>query len=128
MKELSNGIGEKNTGLYFTPNKNARPASLESFDHSVNFHGYQEYSLSKNWIHVLPTDASLQKKFDLLLPFFQPRFLQNRTLLDLGANAAFYCFWALQQKAQKATAVDIDEEYLLLVKKQKNNLALKTWI
>ena len=124
MTELDKREGA-NENLCKTPNQPARPSALEIHDHHVVFHGYQEFSLAKDWISVLPADNSLQVKYGLLLPYFQPRFLKQRTLLDLGANAAFYCFWALQQKAEKAIAVDIDEEYLKMIERAKQRLGFE---
>jgi serine/threonine protein kinase len=121
MMDLNN-VEESKRKLCSTPNQHARPARLEIRDQDVTFHGYQEFSLAKDWIRVLSEDVPLQIKRDLLLPYFQPKYLKHRTLLDLGANAAFYCFWALQQKAERAIAVDIDEEYLDMVEKAKKQL------
>lgn len=125
MTELNKAEGITKNALCNTPNQHARPANLEICDHGIIFHGYQEYFLAKDWIQVLPEDVPLQKKRDFLLPYFQPRFLEQRTLLDLGANAAFYCFWAVQQKAEKAIAVDIDDEYLKIVEGAKQRLGFE---
>ena len=124
MTELDNTEGGKKT-LCNTPNQHTRPANLEIHDRGVVFHGYQEFFLAKDWIRVLREFVSLKIKHDLLLPYFQPRFLKHRTLLDLGANAAFYCFWALQQKAEKVIAVDIDEEYLEMIEEAKQRLGFE---
>lgn len=125
MTELDNAKGDIPNALCNTPNQHARPVSLEIHNQGIIFHGYQEYFLTKDWIQVSPMDFPLQKKYNLLLPYFRPRFLKQRTLLDLGANAAFYCFWALQQKAEKAIAVDIDEEYLKMVEEAKQQLGFE---
>lgn len=110
-------------GLLCTaPNQHARQAGLEAGANSVTVHGYQEFTLAKDWITASPRDAGLQRKVELLSSFFTPRYLKNRELLDLGSNAGFYCFWALQQKAEKVTAVDIDEEYLRIVGGAKERL------
>src|SRR5207249_330119 len=86
------------------------------------FHSYQEYRLTPDSIAVLPEDAALQRKQALLAPFFQPRHLAHRSVLDLGANAAFFCFWALQNGADRATAVDIDPDYLRMVQEARSRL------
>ena len=98
------------------PNKYARPASLEFEDGSAVFHGYQEFVLTKNSLAVSEQDPGLQKKRDLLAPFFRANYLSHRTLLDLGANAGFFSFWALQNEADKAVALDMDERYLTIMK------------
>jgi len=111
--------------MYSTPNKYAHSAYLEETKNELIFHGYQEFSLAKDWIRVSPDDAALQRKYELLFPFFMPRYLKNRSILDLGANAAFCCFWALQQKAEKAIAVDIDEVYLKMIEEAKKRFGFE---
>jgi uncharacterized coiled-coil protein SlyX len=104
------------------PNKFARPARLELKHHAVVVHGYQEFVLTRDAIRVLPEDPMLQRKQGLLAPFFQPRYLKQRTVLDLGAAAGFYCFWALQNGAESATALDIDENYIRMMEEVRTRL------
>jgi len=104
------------------PNEYARPAQLELHENSAIFHGYQEFVLTKDTIDALPSDPNLKKKHDLLAPFFRPNYLSRRAMLDLGANAGFFCFWALQNQAEKALALDMDETYLSMVRKAAQRL------
>lgn len=104
------------------PNKFARPARLELRNRTAVVHGYQEFVLARDAIRALPEDPSLQRKQELLAPFFQPRYLKHRTVLDLGAAAGFFCFWALQNGADSATALDIDEDYIRMMEEVRTKL------
>jgi SAM-dependent methyltransferase len=101
--------------IFSDPNKYARPAVLELYENSVVFHGYQEYVLTRNNISILLEDHYLQRKQEILAPYFSPRYLKQRTVLDLGANSGFFCFWALQNGANRAIALDIDDKYLSMI-------------
>lgn len=109
--------------IYNEPNKFARPASLEVCEDYIVFHGYQEYTLEKKSILVSGDDLNLKNIQDLLTPYFRSRYLANRTVLDLGANAGFHSFWALQMGAEKVIAVDIDKDYLEMLKEAKIKLS-----
>lgn len=105
--------------LFDEPNKYARPAQLELYRDSVVFHGYQEFVLTKDTVRVLDEDKNLSEKQELLTPFFRPAYLTHRTVLDLGASAGFFCFWALQAGAERAVALDMDEKYVDMVGKAR---------
>lgn len=113
---------ERNVVLCREPNKFARRAQLELHDQSVTFHGYQEFTLTGDSITPLAEDPNLQKKQELLAGLFRPRYLKHRTVLDLGANAGFFCFWALQSGAKRAFALDMDETYLQMVREAQTKL------
>lgn len=115
-------IKDESARICTEPNKFARPARLELYDHSAVFHGYQEFVLTRDWIRVLPEDLNTQRKQYLLAPYFRPSYLKHRTVLDLGANAGFFCFWALQNGADGAVAIDIDENYLRMVKEARTKI------
>lgn len=115
-------MGKETAVICDTPNKFARAPQIELYDHSAIFHGYQEFVLTKDAVRALPEDPSLQRKQKLLASYFCPRYLERRVVLDLGANAGFFCFWALQQGAEQAVAVDIDESYLQMVRDAKSRL------
>lgn len=108
--------------IYLDPNKFVRPANLENHEDFMVFHGYQEYTLTKNSVTVSDNDLNLKNKQELLTPYFNPRYLAHRSILDLGANAGFHSFWALQMGAEKVIAVDIDEDYLKMLKEAKIKL------
>jgi SAM-dependent methyltransferase len=115
-------VSQEKVVLCDTPNKFARSPLIELYEHSAVFHGYQEFVLTRDTVSALPVDSNLQAKQTLLAPYFEPRYLRKRTVLDLGANAGFFCFWALQKGAQKAVAVDIDDAYLQMVRDAKTHL------
>ncbi len=108
--------------LFEDPNRYARAPRLDIESQRAIFHGYQEFELTKSGLTVLPEDAALRKKQELLAPYFQPRYLADRTMLDLGANAAFFAFWAIQKGSRMATAVDMDAQYLDMVERAKKQL------
>jgi len=107
------------------PNKYARPARLEFSDGVATFHGYQGFVLTRDSVTVSQEDPTLQRKRELLEPFFRPAYLKHRLILDLGANAGFFCFWAVQNGADEAIAVDIDEDYLDMVKTAADRLGFE---
>jgi predicted RNA methylase len=115
---------EASPAIWQDPNKYARHARLEFQDGSAIFHGYQEFTLTKNSLAVSAEDPNLQKKRDLLAPFFRANYLSHRTVLDLGANAGFFSFWALQNDAAQAIALDMDETYLTMVKDAARRLGI----
>lgn len=79
-------------------------------------HGYQEFSVTRHTVQVLADDNALLQKQRLLSPFFTARYLKHRDVLDLGGNAGFYSFWALQNGADRATCVDMDRQYVEMVR------------
>jgi len=115
-------VAQEKVLLCDTPNQFARPLQVELREHSVVFHGYQEFLLTRDTVSVLPEDSNLQSKQKLLASYFQPRYLAKRTVLDLGANAGFFSFWALQKGAGKAIAVDVDENYLQAIENAKSRM------
>ncbi len=56
---------------------------------------------------------------EIILP---TRYLAERRVLDIGANAGFFSYWALQKRADKATAIDIDADYLRAMDQVKARL------
>jgi SAM-dependent methyltransferase len=104
------------------PNKYARAPKLELSDGRAVFYGYQEFILTRNSITVSERDENLQRKRDLLERFFRPAYLKRRKVLDLGSNAGFFCFWAVQNGADRSTAVDIDDTYLGMVRTAADRL------
>jgi SAM-dependent methyltransferase len=109
-------------GTCKSPNQYARSPRLELFETLAVFHGYQEFAVTRNSLCVLAEDVTLQLKQRLLAQFFTPQYLSRRSVLDLGGNSAFFCFWALQQGAASATVVDIDPDYLQMVETVRTKL------
>ncbi len=97
------------------PNQFAPTPHVDASETSVLFGGYQAFELQPHGLLVSPNDHALRRKQELLTPYFCPRFLGARTFLDLGASAGFFSFWALQNGAEKVTAVDMDETYLGMI-------------
>ena len=107
--------------LFSDPNKHAGEPGLE-LGSVVRFTGYQNFSLSRNRAEPYPGDTKLLSKHSLVRGFFDPEWLQGRSVLDLGANSAFFCFLGLLNGAEKATAVDVDDDYIDMVTRAKRHL------
>ena len=101
--------------LYDQPNKYARPLGLELGSETL-IHGYQEFRLTAETIEPLPQDPPLLRKRQLLSPVYDADFLAGKTLLDLGANGGFFTFWARQRGAKNVVALDMDENYIGLIR------------
>ena len=110
---------------YEEPNKFARPTGIDIRPDLIVFHGYQEYQLSRHSIRALDVDQSLLAKQKLLAPYFTPRFLAERSMLDIGANGGFYSFWALQKGAERVIALDIDPDYLKMIEQGRDRLGFQ---
>ena len=94
------------------PNQHAPPLRVEFSPDGANVFGYQNFHLEKGRVLPLPDDGYLADKVALLAPFFRPRFLKDRTVLDLGCNAGFFPLWAAVEGAKEAHGVDIDPNYV----------------
>lgn len=103
-------------------NKYAPPAKLVMHDEYVAFEGYQGYILMKNSLFLSSNDLIMKQKQNLLEPYFKSKYFAGRTVLDLGANAGFHSFWAIQSDAEEVTAIDIDDNYLRMLEDAKNKL------
>jgi len=106
-----------------SPNLHARPASLVEVGEVLEFHGYQEFRLGGG-MEIAACDEVLKRKRDLLEPYFTPRYLMHRSVVDLGANGGFFSLWALQRGADKVTAVEMDEAYLDMLWKARERLQI----
>jgi hypothetical protein len=106
------------------PNRRARPARLEIHDGVAVFHGYQEFEATRSGVRVLEEDTILERKRRLLAPFFCPRYLRGRVLLDLGANGGFFCFWGLQSGAAGAIALEMDDQYVAMLEQARSHLQI----
>lgn len=123
LEELAVSRGSENDIVYCDkPNMHAPVATLEWQGETAIVHGYQDFKLSSSGIASLPVNLNHCQKAELLQPYFTPRFLRHRTLLDLGANAGFFSFWALQQGAESAIVVEMDNAYADIVLALKDRL------
>jgi len=111
--------------FYGEPNKFTRPAHLSLSSHSATFQGYQEFILTKDAVTVLAVDVALRKTQELLTPFFKPRYLAQRSLVDLRANGGFFSFWARQNGADKVIALDMDDAYLKMMEAARAELGIE---
>ena len=90
----------------------------------AEFRGYQEFFLLHKPLRVVANSEILKRKQELLSPLFNSSYLKHRTVLDIGANAGFFSFWALQEGAKGVTALDIDESYLDLIEDAKRKFEI----
>lgn len=112
-------------GLYDDPNRYAEQGRLE-LGAAAQFYGYQQFTLTGSSISVSPRDTKLKTKQEMVRKFFSNDWLKGRSVLDLGANSAFFCFYGLHSGAAKATAVDIDEVYLEMVGRARDHFSLNS--
>lgn len=112
---MDNNIRRKSQNLSElcdSPNKFANKFSVSEVDDKLVFQGYQEYELFSDKIIYSDSNQYLFKKFETIKPYLTPYYVKNRTVLDLGANSGAYTFFALQNGAEYAIAIDMDQEYI----------------
>jgi len=109
MLDAQRGSAEAPLGS--APSEYARPARVEFFGGAAHVDGYQAFDLTVSSIAPTDRESDLARKHLLLASLFCPRYLAHRTLLDIGANAGFYSFWALQSGAERAIALEMDDSY-----------------
>jgi hypothetical protein len=98
------------TTIQESPNIHAPPPKLRLGPGFALVGGYQSYTAMPKSIIADAKDAGLLKKQSLLAPYFSATLLHQRTILDLGANNAFFSIWALHNGAAGATAIDMDPQ------------------
>jgi len=108
--------------LYDTPNKYAPPAQLEFNGNEAHVDGYQGFVLTRESLIPLQPDSPLGIKHRLLSQLFHPTYFNRRTVLDLGANAGFFSFLALQHGADRAIAIEMDNDYIKIMEDIKKTL------
>jgi serine/threonine protein kinase len=106
--------------IYNSANKYAKKPGIDFSNDVLEVHGYQEYVISKSVL--LPLDPNLKIKQQILSRYFSPRFMQNRSLLDVGANGGFFSFWAKKNFSNKVYAIDTDSDYLEIVRRVRDEL------
>ena len=112
---------EGQSGLWDQPNKFARPPGIE-LGEAVTIHGYQEYRIQAGKVTPLPEDAQLLRKQNLAAPYFNPKFLTGKTVLDIGANGGFFSFWSCQAGTRSVVALDMDQAYQDLIGRAQSHL------
>jgi serine/threonine protein kinase len=112
----SKGPKEDQKGILLNPNQFARPSSIDESNGLVTVHGYQEFVLTKYSVLALDNDENLKNKYNVVKSYFSPHYLKGKRVLDLGANGGFFSFLAAQNGAEDVTALDMDSEYVKIVK------------
>lgn len=108
--------------LFDTPNKYAPPARLRIDGKKAHVDGYQGFILTRESAIPLQAESGLGIKYRLLSRFLGQAYFKHRTVLDLGANAGFFSYLALQHGAASAVAVEIDNDYICIMEEIKTTL------
>lgn len=106
----------KEGNTYKDPNRFAPPAGIEVGETSI-VRGYQAYSISDRHIEIDRADSSLMAKKDLVSFILDSEWIRGKSILDLGANSAYFAFASLLKGAKKAVALDMDKQYIEIVKR-----------
>lgn len=106
------------------PNAFAPPLHVELTDGAARVLGYQSFVVTRASVEPLPADAALRTKRARLASIFSPSVLAHRDVLDLGANAGFFAFWAAHAGADSVTAVDLDPDYVAAAERVRTHLGL----
>jgi len=104
------------------PNLHAPPPKLRLGPGFALVGGYQSYTAFPKSVIPDAKDKGLCRKQTLLAPHFTSVLLSNRSVLDLGANNAFFALWALHNGAAYATAVDMDPQCQLSINQVAEHL------
>lgn len=110
----------EDVNLYDDPNRYANEGKL-LVGETLKFYGYQEFELGRDFIKVLPSDPKLRRKQDLVRPIVESEWFDEKSILDLGANSAFFCFYSLLNGSNRADAVEIDKKYVGMVNSAINH-------
>ena len=107
--------------LYTEPNKYANKPGLivnnQPNNTFVEFEGYQKFKLSKYDILVNSNDKGLVSKQSIFDKTINPNWLIGKSVLDLGCNSAFFCYYSRLNGAKTAVGVEIDKDYINNVNK-----------
>ena len=115
IKKLINLFINKNK-LCSTPNRHAPKPSMEIINQNIHVNGYQQYIINKDNIKPSKASYDLDKKTNLLKKYYQSDFMLDKTFLDLGAASGYFTFMAIINKCKHATAIDIDNTHLQIIK------------
>jgi len=116
----------KQTELYDDPNRYAEPGKIDLGD-VITFHGYQKYFLSDSFMEINPDDKGLVNKKLLTNSIFYSDWIKDKSVLDLGANSAYFCFHSLFKGAAKTRAVEMDNTYVNMLTAAKNHLNIQNF-
>lgn len=89
-------------------------------ENKLVFRGYQEFELTKDHIAYLNSNEYLAHKFKTVCYYLSDYYVAQRSILDLGANAGAYSYFALQNNAKFATAIEMDRDYIKGLNAAKN--------
>lgn len=92
----------KQVEIYDDPNRFAEPGKIE-LGEVITFQGYQKFYLSDTFIEVNSVDKGLVRKKQLTKKIFYSEWFQDKSVMDLGANSAYFCFHSLFRGARKTT-------------------------
>lgn len=112
---------QSQSDLWDQPNKFARPPGIK-LGKTIEIHGYQEFKIKNGKVSPLSTDDLLQRKIQLAGQYLRSEFLIGKTLLDIGANGGFFSFLACQRGASQVVSLDMDEDYLNLIRTAQAHL------
>lgn len=98
--------------LYTQPNKYASPPGLNIQNNVAEFLGYQKFSVSKYGIDIDKSDTGLLSKKEIFDTNIPNGFLHKKTVLDLGCNSAFFCYYSRLKGAAFCDGVEIDKTYI----------------
>lgn len=111
--------------LYTEPNKYAQKPNLILENDWVQFEGYQKFQIAKYDIAVNKDDVGLQNKKAIFDKYINSKWLLGKSVLDLGCNSAFFCYYSRLKGAYKANGVEIDKDYIKNVRKANEYLDIE---
>ena len=119
IKKLINLFINKNK-LCSNPNKHAPNPSMKMVLGYIEVDGYQQYKINKTTIIPGKFSYDLEKKASILEKYYTKNFIEHKTFLDLGAACGYFTFTALQNGCKHATAIDIDDNHLQIIRDISN--------
>ena len=124
IKKLINLFINKNK-LCSTPNKHAPKPSMQVIDGIITVDGYQQYIIDNNKIKPIASSYDLKEKTSILNTYYSSDFIKDKTFLDLGAASGYFTFTAILNGCKHATAIDIDDNHLQVIKNISKKYNLK---
>ncbi len=121
VKPAEETAAREKKGRWDAPNKFAQPSGI-LLGKTITICGYQAYQIRDGKVVPLEKKSLLRRKQELVTPYFNPKFMAGKTLLDIGANGGFFSIWACQTGASQVVSLDMDEDYLSLIRKAQTHL------